>query len=203
MILGDIKRIQWPRGSTEETDDYVGADGEIVIDSSREELRLHDGRTRGGWRIPNLTQLRRLFVSSDSDLGGVRFADSLVGFMVRTADRTWRLRKLAVETGDIELSNTDGVAGDVTISLPDRLSASPASVVTDCNDIKASGFYIVDSGASNLPGALDAGDAGMIVVAGPGTGSDLKVLQRIVTVATNTNTEYTRRFRSGAWTAWS
>jgi len=202
MISGDIKRVQWPRTTTTSADEYVGASGEMMMDVNRNELRLHDGRTRGGWRIPNLTQLRRLFVSTDSDLGEVRFADNLVGFMVRTANRTWRLRKF-VSTEGVILSNLDGVAGDITLSLPDRLSAAPTSVVTDCNSVKSSGFYIVDSAASNLPGVLDSGDAAMTVVAGPGTGADLKVLQRIITVATDTNTEYTRRFRSGAWTAWA
>lgn len=49
LIATQVKRR---RGTTAENDAFTGAEGEIVVDTERHELRVHDGSTVGGYRIP-------------------------------------------------------------------------------------------------------------------------------------------------------
>ena len=46
--------IQLYRGTTAQNDAYTGADGEITVDITTKQLRLHDGSTQGGFPIPNV-----------------------------------------------------------------------------------------------------------------------------------------------------
>lgn len=195
-------KLQFARNVTSVVDNYAGPDGEIVIDSSRHEIRLQDGKTKGGFRFPSLTQLRRLFLSVDSEFGKVGFADELRGILVRVSTKTWKLRSLVAGEG-ITINTTDGVAGDIIFAVKERLAAVPTTRVINCNFIKESGDYIVDSAAANLPAGLQAGNAMLSVSAGIGNDATLLVVQRIISVSTDTNTIFTRRFRAEAWTNWS
>lgn len=48
LVATQVKRR---RGTTAENDAFTGAEGEIVVDTERHELRVHDGVTQGGFRI--------------------------------------------------------------------------------------------------------------------------------------------------------
>lgn len=41
-------RVQFVRGDTAKNDAYTGRDGELTIDTERNEVRIHDGDTPGG-----------------------------------------------------------------------------------------------------------------------------------------------------------
>jgi len=47
---------QWQvrRGTTQENDDFTGAEGEITMDTQKKQLRVHDGSTQGGKTIPDI-----------------------------------------------------------------------------------------------------------------------------------------------------
>jgi hypothetical protein len=47
------RAVRRRRGTTAGNDSYVGPSGEITIDLDRMEVRLHDGETPGGHRVPN------------------------------------------------------------------------------------------------------------------------------------------------------
>ena len=44
-------QVKRRRGTTAQNDEFTGAEGEIVVDTERHELRVHDGVTQGGFRI--------------------------------------------------------------------------------------------------------------------------------------------------------
>lgn len=44
-------QVKRRRGTTAQNDAFTGAEGEIVVDTQRHELRVHDGVTRGGFKI--------------------------------------------------------------------------------------------------------------------------------------------------------
>lgn len=113
-----MKTLTHPRNTTAENDGYTGPDSQIVVDSERYELRLHDGVTPGGHRILNLAQLVLLFMSIDSEFGEVEFAAGDKGFLVRTGDREYALRELIAGTG-ITITNPLGTGDNPTISLGD------------------------------------------------------------------------------------
>lgn len=49
------KTVQWKRGNANVSSAYIGAQGEITVDTSEWSLRVHDGLTPGGYKINNDT----------------------------------------------------------------------------------------------------------------------------------------------------
>lgn len=47
----DVKHRQRTRGSKDENDSYIGLEGEITVDLTTPNLRLHDGKTLGGHAV--------------------------------------------------------------------------------------------------------------------------------------------------------
>ena len=45
-------QVKRRRGTTAQNDAFTGAEGEIVVDTEKHELRVHDGETQGGHIIP-------------------------------------------------------------------------------------------------------------------------------------------------------
>lgn len=45
------KRFQLKRGTTAQNDAYLGQRGELLADTQKMELRLHDGVKRGGYVV--------------------------------------------------------------------------------------------------------------------------------------------------------
>lgn len=49
------KQWQIRRGTTAENDAFTGASGEITMDTEKKAIRIHDGSTQGGIKIPSET----------------------------------------------------------------------------------------------------------------------------------------------------
>ena len=47
-------QVQIRRGTDAENDAFTGAEGEVTMDLTNKQLRVHDGQTRGGMKIPNI-----------------------------------------------------------------------------------------------------------------------------------------------------
>ena len=45
--------VQWRRGSQNQNDNFLGYEGEITVDTTNWDLRIHDGKTRGGHSLGN------------------------------------------------------------------------------------------------------------------------------------------------------
>ena len=199
MVSPLNKRVQLPRGTTTENDAYVGPSAQLTVDSLRNELRIHDGVTKGGFRIPNLTQLRKLFLSSDSELGGLSFPAEGVGILSRVSDKSYKLRSLTVGD-DLIIANTAGDAGDPKISLPNRLKAAqPYSTWPDT--LTSSGFYVVPAGTAGLPSdLLSVSDVGILVIGY--VGSVNRVMQLGFSLNNTTTQQYFRVQTGGVWSSW-
>lgn len=55
-----MKHLQFGRGPTTQEDGIVGLQGELRVDTTRNEVRVHDGVTVGGHRIPTLETVQSL-----------------------------------------------------------------------------------------------------------------------------------------------
>lgn len=60
------KRVQLVRHDTSGADAFIGFEGEITIDTSRDDIRVHDGATAGGHRIGTLSALDILWSADDA-----------------------------------------------------------------------------------------------------------------------------------------
>lgn len=100
---------QWQirRGTTAENDSFTGAQGEITMDTQKKQLRVHDGQTQGGIKIP-----------SDAT------ADYVVEFQAPTAENgyTW-YRKY--KSGWVEQGGQLGISTSAggTVTLPIQMSS--------------------------------------------------------------------------------
>lgn len=54
LVATQVKRR---RGTTAENDAFTGAEGEIVVDTQKHTLRVHDGETQGGFEIAKQADL--------------------------------------------------------------------------------------------------------------------------------------------------
>lgn len=61
-------QVQIRRGTDAENDAFTGAEGEVTMDLTNKQLRVHDGQTKGGMKIPNIKTVFDL--SSDQTITG-------------------------------------------------------------------------------------------------------------------------------------
>lgn len=54
-MANEATQLQLRRGTTAENDAFTGAQGELTIDTDLNQLRVHDGTTPGGRKVPLLT----------------------------------------------------------------------------------------------------------------------------------------------------
>lgn len=135
-------------GSRSSQDLYVGPQNEVTADESNQELRLHDGATPGGHRIPNIDTVDARYQKRNAELDGFKFDPNIKGFLTRIATGVYRLRKFVTD-GNITLSNADGVGGNPTFGLAETLNG----------DRKFVGDVIV-TGVAEIDGGVNADTAG-------------------------------------------
>lgn len=201
-VILEHKRVQFPRNTTAASNNYIGRPGEITIDMTRKEFRIHDGSKKGGHRVPGLSALSALFISVDSEAGRINFNSGEVGMLVRVSDDAYAVRSIIGKDG-IEVKNEQGLAGNVEISLPPRLDpiAGNGEVVSsdeNANLLVSTGFYTLTSTAVNIPTELQAVDS-----------ITLMTIQRtsteITQLAMNLNKTmniWVRAMVAGTWQAW-
>ena len=124
------KRVQFPRNTTRKNDAYIGPDGQVVVDNEKKELRLHDGKKKGGWAIVPLEMLKKLFLTRDTETGSLEFANDQSGLLTRIGTRDYALRTLEGING-IEITNPDGKDGNPRIGLSDGI----VSLVSPTDDL--------------------------------------------------------------------
>lgn len=74
-------QVKRRRGTTAQNDAFTGAEGEIVVDTQKHTLRVHDGETLGGFEMATMGSLsdkadvvyvdERLATKADTDLGNI------------------------------------------------------------------------------------------------------------------------------------
>jgi hypothetical protein len=139
-----VKTLLNPRADTATNDAYTGPASQLTVDTSRWELRLHDGVTPGGHRILNLQQLLLLFMSKDSEFGEVAFAEGELGYLVRIGDRQYELREITADVnGGVIVTNGLATAANTSIKI------DTAWLSKQVSDLRASGIrYLVTAGTN-------------------------------------------------------
>jgi microcystin-dependent protein len=111
---------QWdPKiGNKDWNDSYTGRLGELTVDTSNMDLRLHDGSTPGGFVIAKLSNLNLRFQAKSQELDGFKnFEPQERGFVVRRGPASYLLREFTVNGQNLVVTNPDGYEGNVNFSL--------------------------------------------------------------------------------------
>lgn len=128
LVATQVKRR---RGTTAENDAFTGAEGEIVVDTERHELRVHDGVTQGGFTIPTTETMDSASKSLDnlSENGEARFANK----------------------ANSDLSNITSTGKETVVgwSMPDYANSVNITLNTSTTYTAQQNGYIVFNGTSN------------------------------------------------------
>ena len=185
------KRVQIVRHTTTNANAFTGREGEITVDTTVDELRVHDGVTAGGHRVLNKTLNDALYQPLDGDLTALAALDSTGGLLAKTTTNTYARRTITGTAGSLTVTNGDGISGNPTLTLPATLTQnhtlsgdlilSGANSLTSTNTLSAAGTLDVSAGTftlaagqiafASLTGA-QALDAGLTSISGLTTAAD-------------------------------
>lgn len=112
-----MKIVQLAGGTSETQDLYVGEERELTVDTSNDELRLHDGATPGGKRIANRDANDARYQTRSVELDGFNFGANLKGWLTRVSPGNYKLRTLTVNGDNLTLTNPQGLLGNPLFSL--------------------------------------------------------------------------------------
>lgn len=117
-----VSRVQIVGHDKPNADAFTGLEREVTVDIDNDELRVHDGATPGGHRLPNLATLQVLFQAVDTELTAIAALDETVGLLVKSGLNSYERRVLTGSGGEVVVTNGDGVAGNPVVSLPTSIT---------------------------------------------------------------------------------
>lgn len=130
------RQIQFRRGTAKNHEKFIGANGEITVDTTNQTLRVHDGQTTGG-----------TLLAKKNEIPNISDADYIIAWQAPTEQNkhTWyrKYKSGWVEQGGIELG-----ADDKTITMPIKMineyySCTISSMFTSSSNGGACTFGIV------------------------------------------------------------
>jgi hypothetical protein len=111
-------RVQILGGSAEWADSFVPLEREVIVDESNQELRVGDGVTPGGHRIPNRDSNDERYQQTNAELDAFAGFDLLKrGFLSRVGPASYVFRSISVGEGALEIINPAGYFGNPVITL--------------------------------------------------------------------------------------
>ena len=149
-------QVKRRRGTTAQNDAFTGAEGEIVVDTQKHTLRVHDGETQGGFEMATQADLDNkadtsyidglLAMKADTDLGNIPTNyDYVVESQEPTAENgyTWyrKYKSGWVEQGGIVFPTTSTLTR-VSVTLPITMGNTVYSVqVTGGDNVSDAGVF--------------------------------------------------------------
>lgn len=138
------KIVQWKRGNTTVSSTYVGAQGEITVNTDDYSLYVHDGVTPGGYKISNDSE--NITAGIDANLvlesGNYTLTWDINGNL--TPNTTGNIVSMYVISGTIVRTVPSTID---SLPLPNVAGAGSRAFVTDANTVSFGS--IVGGGASN------------------------------------------------------
>ena len=140
-------QVKRRRGTTAQNDAFTGAEGEIVVDTQKHTLRVHDGETQGGFEMARQADLDNkadtsyidglLATKADTDLGNIPTNyDYVVESQLPTADNgyTWyrKYKSGWVEQGAINVEIGTAI---YTFNFPIIMANTNYAVMTSVSDV--------------------------------------------------------------------
>lgn len=112
------EHIQLVGGSKTNQDGYTGLPRELTVDTSNNDLRLHDGTTPGGHIIQSRDNADSRYQGKSAELTAIQDFQPLArGFLVRRAGGDYVLRSIQVNEENLLINYPSGYSGDPYISL--------------------------------------------------------------------------------------
>jgi len=160
-------QVQFRRGTTSQNNSFIGAAGEISVNSDNNSLRIHDGSTTGGYELAkadlsNTTgissiSIQNLNVTGLSTFVGVSTHQStLFGTQLSisgvTTSNAYYVGSTQVISSGRQLQNITSLDSTTTATIESAVAAAP-------NDFTSLNI----TGISTLQGLLNVGVAGTVI----------------------------------------
>ena len=200
----DYKRVQIAGGVETDVASQVGLPRQLLIDTTKLNIRLMDGVTPGGHTVQMVKDL-------DANIQGLNDMEGEVAYVETGTDtpggadkkrRLWKaskIRELFLKIADITLTDSTYVWSIKNSVLPSRIRTN-ASLISDPNAATMSGWYRTLPGITNMP--ADAPSAGtlnlMLEVISQGESDLLQILYS----RDSSGKIWVRSRSEGVWADW-
>lgn len=150
-------------GTRAQQDVYTGVAGELSYESESPELRLHDGVSPGGLRILGLIANDLRYQLTNNDLTALAAFGTEQGFMARLGPGNYIHRAIVGTAGEVTVANGLGSGGNVTISLPDTITAALTFEAAIVGDISFTAPAFIGDLTGDVTGNLTGNVTGNVV----------------------------------------
>ena len=150
-------QVKRRRGTTAQNDAFTGAEGEIVVDTQKHTLRVHDGETQGGFEMARQADLDNkadtsyidglLATKADTDLGNIPTNYDYVIESQKPTSANGYIWYRKYKSGWVEQGGralvpaTNGLSSSsVTVTLPVPI-ATPEQATLAYNGMGSTGYY--------------------------------------------------------------
>lgn len=151
-------QVKRRRGTTAQNDAFTGAEGEIVVDTQKHTLRVHDGETQGGFEMAKQAELNdkadvsyvdsQLLLKANQDLSNVPDNyDYVVESQLPTADNSYMWYR-KYKSGWVEQGGS--------ITLPAIGTSFYTTNITLLIEMASSRYNVCDNGGQIYSGANGA-----------------------------------------------
>lgn len=150
-------QVQIRRGTDAENDAFTGAEGEVTLDLTNKQLRVHDGQTTGGMKIPNIETVFGTNQIANNAVTEEKIADNAVTGG-KIADSAITEPKLSAELQTKINEKTSGAGrniGDIFLSARTNTGTAVNGAVL-CNGARYN-FSDINQGQNNIQALLNNG----------------------------------------------
>jgi hypothetical protein len=128
-MSGDVKHVRFLRGTAAQNDAFTGLEGQVTVDTTNVQLRLHDGLTPGGKVIVGKSDIDNdqtlVHTSGNQEIGGVKtFTASPEVPAAPAGDNSGKVASTSFVHGELE-DNAVLKTGDQTVAGVKTFSSSP------------------------------------------------------------------------------
>ena len=134
-------QVQFRRGTTAQNNNFIGAIGEISVNTSNNTIRVHDGSTAGGFELAKRGNVSLLSSSTSAELAAVISDETGSGALVFATSPTLVTPALGTPSA-IVLTNATGTASNLTANIANFIT------VTDDTTTNETRYIIFANGTS-------------------------------------------------------
>ena len=110
---------------------FIGEEREVTVDTTNWELRVHDGTTPGGHRLPNRDSNDNRYQARSVELDGLLgWEPNERGLVTRLGPANYALRAITVDESGLNISTNNGYSGDFVVSLNDTIDGDRTATGT-------------------------------------------------------------------------
>ena len=180
-------QVQFRRGTTAQNNSFIGAAGELSINTSNNTIRVHDGSTVGGFELSRSGNVTSLLTSTSSQLASIISDETGSGSLVFATSPTLVTPDLGTPSAVVLTSGTGlPLTTGITGTLPVGNGGTGVTASTGTGNVVLSTSPVLTTPALGTPSAI-------VLTNATGTASNLTAnIANFISISDDTTTNATR-----------